>query len=936
MKKTLFLQALMPGAAIAMSLASTAQTLISTNQPVTVSTTESASYPGSNAVDGSTTTFWSSSNNNYNQWLYVDLGSIQAIDKVEISFADGRYATTLDVQFSNDANSWITAVTSSNTSSVVTYNGMAGYARYVKFNGRGRANPAGYRIANFRVWTPVPNTPAQTTEITTVLNRFKAHYSNKETGDLSAYINGMQPNGQFSNISYSGTGWTRHALYLNRIAAAYSTTSNAAYQDTSIPRKVMLGMRHLLGVHYTTGNWHDTQVRVPNNLLTSLVLMKDVIPQDSIMAYIHLIGDYTANAAHKGANRAWVSINVIRKGLLSNRYDVVNKGYLNVVKGLNVTAADDDEGIMIDNSMHQHHDQLYTGGYGRSLIGDEVTYLRMAHGTSFESYFTTTYKTNLVNLMLGGLQVIGYRGSVDFGSIGRGVASPGGLVTAGAETLDTQKLNDPGRAADYDKWKAHLSGGPSGVLGAKYFWKSAILTSHGENFYLSAKVVSTRTEGTEQLNNENLKGYNLPLGATNIMTTGTEYFDIFPTWHWGRIPGTTSEMTEDPAAVRDGFTGGYLTGTNTFGGGVAHNDDGIIAYEHDYKSLSAKKAYFFMDSMMVCMGNSITGSKTNEVVTTVNQTKSVGTITYNSPSTTLSADSLTSNAIQWVHHNNVGYLFPQGGYLSLTNKTQTGNWKSIHNGGTTAMQSNLMFNLYVRHSPTPTNRTYFYIVAPDKQASDMTSLAANHSFVNVINNANVQAIRRDEVFTKYAIVFYAAGQVDMGDGLIVKSNKKAVVIIRKYTTNYRVSVADPVYTESSIVITLNKELTGSGIVYSNGESAITFTLPTGDSKGSTLTKFCTIAGGSLLASGTAQPAITSKDESAAGERVEVYPNPATSVLKIKGVSANAVVEIFDQSGVKHKTARGNSIDLSGLRAGAAYSVRINDNGKLTTRLFIKQ
>ncbi|MBO9564023.1 MAG: discoidin domain-containing protein [Niastella sp.] len=935
MKKPLFLQALMLGVATAMSLASHAQTLISANQPVTVSTTESGSYPGLNAVDGSTTTFWSSSNNNFNQWLYVDLGSISAVDKVEIAFADGRHATTLDVQFSNDAITWINAVTATNTQSSITFTGMGGYARYVKFNGRGRANSAGYRIADFRVWTPVPNTPTQTTEITTVLNRLKAHYSNKETGDLSAYINAMQPNGQFSNISYSGTGWTRHALYLNRIAAAYSTSSNAAYQDTSIPRKVMLGMRHLLGVHYTSGNWHDTQVRVPNNIATALVLMKGVIPQDSILAYIHLLQDYTANEGHKAANRAWVSLNVIRKGLLSNRYDVASRGYQSVVRGLNVTAADDDEGIMIDNSMHQHHDQLYTGGYGRSLIGDEVVYWRMASGTSFESYFTTTYKNNLINLMLGGLQVIGYRGSVDFGSIGRGVASPGGLVTAGAETLDSQKLNDPANAVAYDKWKAHLTGGPSAVLGAKYFWKSAILTSHGENYYLSAKVISTRTEGTEQLNNENLKGYNLPLGATNIMTTGTEYFDIFPTWHWGRIPGTTSEMNEDSAAVRAGFTGGYLTGTNTFGGGVAHNDDGIIAYEHNYKSLTAKKAYFFMDSMMVCMGNSITGSKTNEVVTTVNQTKSVGAITYNSPSTTLSVDSLTSNTINWVHHNNVGYLFPQGGYLSLTNKTQTGTWRSLHSSGTTATQSNLMFNLYVRHSPTPTNRTYFYIVAPDKQASDMTTLAANHSFVNVANTASVQAIRRDETFTKYAIVFYAAGQVDMGDGLIVKSNKKAVVIIRKYTTNYRVSVADPVYAESSIVITLNKELTGNDIVYSNGESAITFNLPSGDSKGSTLTKFCTIAGGSMQAPGITRSATTSKEETA-GERVEVYPNPATSVLRIKGVSANAVVEIYDQSGVKHKTAKGNTIDLGGLRGGAAYSIRINDNGKLTTRQFIKQ
>jgi hypothetical protein len=227
-------------------------------------------------------------------------------------------------------------------------------------------------------------------------------------------------------------------------------------------------------------------------------------------------------------------------------------------------------------------------------------------------------------------------------------------------------------------------------------------------------------------------------------------------------------------------------------------------------------------------------------------------------------------------------------------------------------------------------------VAPDKQASDMTALAANHGIVSTSNTTSIQAIRKDGTYTKYAVVFYAAGQVDMGDGLIVKSNKKAIVFIKKYPSNYRVSVADPLYTESSIVITLNKELMGTDIVYSGGESAITFNLPTGDSKGSTLTKFCTRTGSGLLASGTAQTGATANDLTAADEKIVVYPNPVASTLKITGVSANALVEIYDPSGVKYKTARGNTIDVSALRSGVLYSVTISDNGKRTIRKFLKQ
>ena len=68
------------------------------------------------------------------------------------------------------------------------------------------------------------------------------------------------------------------------------------------------------------------------------------------------------------------------------------------------------------------------------------------------------------------------------------------------------------------------------------------MVQHGTGYYLSAKVISTRTNGTEMLNNENLKGYNLPLGATNILTSGKEYEGIFPVWNWNKIPGTTEKI----------------------------------------------------------------------------------------------------------------------------------------------------------------------------------------------------------------------------------------------------------------------------------------------------------------------------------------------------------------------------------------------------------
>src|SRR4051812_9520462 len=79
------------------------QTKLSQGKPATASSTESASYPASYAVDTDAATKWSSSSSGYNQWIYVDLGAAYDIGNVIIQWADARYATVFDVQASGDA-----------------------------------------------------------------------------------------------------------------------------------------------------------------------------------------------------------------------------------------------------------------------------------------------------------------------------------------------------------------------------------------------------------------------------------------------------------------------------------------------------------------------------------------------------------------------------------------------------------------------------------------------------------------------------------------------------------------------------------------------------------------------------------------------------------------------------------------------------------------
>jgi len=87
--------------AIAQSSASAADGLLSAGRPATASSTESAAFPASNAVDGNPGTRWSSAFSDP-QWLRVDLGATATIDQVVLVW-EAAYATGFQIQVSANA-----------------------------------------------------------------------------------------------------------------------------------------------------------------------------------------------------------------------------------------------------------------------------------------------------------------------------------------------------------------------------------------------------------------------------------------------------------------------------------------------------------------------------------------------------------------------------------------------------------------------------------------------------------------------------------------------------------------------------------------------------------------------------------------------------------------------------------------------------------------
>jgi hypothetical protein len=448
---------------------------------------------------------------------------------------------------------------------------------------------------------------------------------------------------------------------------------------------------------------------------------------------------------------------------------------------------------------------------------------------------------------------------------------------------------DPEKAADYQAWKEHLSGAAHPAAGNKYFWKSDIMTHRGARYYLSCKIISNRTYGTECLNGENLLGYNLPLGATNILTHGMEYKEIYPMWDWTNVPGTTSARETAAAQMTDNT---YLIGSNPFGGGVSNGRAGVIAYEHSYKGMDAYKAFFMLGDAMVCLGANIRLNKAVEVATSVNQCILNGNVTVlhgESIEETLAANTANSyEDLQWIHHDNVGYIFPENAVVTAGNQRQQGSWSLINSTGSASLLRKFVFSATISHGSSPTNGQYQYIVAPDRSLADFRQYAANHGYVTVRNDNTAQAVRND-ILHQAGIVFHSAATVDLGNGLTVASNKPALVLLEQAGANFQLSVADPRHTETSISLTFNKVLSGPGAVNSGTSTVITITLPTGDYLGSSVTNQYTDAGYSAIS----QP---KRNE----EEITIYPNPAKGCVTVGFETGKfSGMDVYDISGIRH-------------------------------------
>jgi hypothetical protein len=127
---------------------------------VYASSDENSINSSANAFDGKKGTRWSSEHS-YQQWIYVDLGSLESVSSVVLRWGEA-YAKQYQILVSNDSFAWAVVYTRSNNAggvNVINFDTVR--ARYVKMYAWQMATKNGYSLWEFEVYSKKQNVPAK-------------------------------------------------------------------------------------------------------------------------------------------------------------------------------------------------------------------------------------------------------------------------------------------------------------------------------------------------------------------------------------------------------------------------------------------------------------------------------------------------------------------------------------------------------------------------------------------------------------------------------------------------------------------------------------------------------------------------------------------------------------------------------------------------------
>ena len=654
-------------------------------------------------------------------------------------------------------------------------------------------------------------------------------------GVVERYIREQRPDGSWPDIDYANTdpgGWRtyEHVGRTLEMARAYRAAGHPMAGNPALRAAVVAAIEHWTNKDYVNSNWWYAQIGVPDALAPTLVLMGEVVPSElRDKAVQRVLG--RSKMGMTGQNKVWLAGIALMKGLLCDDAGMMRESRNQIFEELHVTTQ---EGIQPDYSFHQHGPQLQWGNYGAAFSADMIQWASIFRDTD---YALTPEQIDLLGrYLLEGTAWIVWNGRMDISGCGRQIfrdcqASKGRSVL---RHLELMAEIDPARANLYrDAIACNQPGQANTFVGYKHYWRSDIAVQRRPNWYASVKMCSTRVIGAETCNNENMLGLHLGDGVTYFQRTGQEYEDLFPVWDWRRLPGTTCRQDQGtlvPSSAR-------CRGRSDFVGGVSGSRCGLAAMEYLRDGLSARKAWFFLEDAVVCLGAGIACDTPETVLTSVNQCAANGpvTISVDRRLGQLAKGQSSTGPHEWLHHDGMGYVFLTPGKTTAGVLTQTGTWHDVHRRESTQSVERDVFSLWIDHGSKPEGARYAYAVYPDVSVDAMRRLSEAPP-VHIVAQSNelLAIVSHDGKLLQVA--FFRPGQVTWGDGRTLAVDEPALVMLDETGVFPSLYVCDPTQKRKVLHVRLSGYFGAEGATYNTTakQTGIVVPLPGGGFAGQTV------------------------------------------------------------------------------------------------------
>jgi chondroitin AC lyase len=258
--------------------------------------------------------------------------------------------------------------------------------------------------------------------------------------------------------------------------------------------------------------------------------------------------------------------------------------------------------------------------------------------------------------------------------------------------------------------------------------------------------------------------------------------------------------------------------------------------DYDRNGLSAKKAWFIFDDLVVCLGAGITSAAGVPVTTSVNQSFLRGEVAVKTNNTkTLLPESGESLSPQWILHDRIGYYFPESASVRMENKTVTGSWNRVASMYKDEAITAPIFKLWIEHGIVPTDQTYAYCLVTKASKQKMEQMTSKPTFLVMKNDKKLQEVVSSNRQWS-GIVFYQAGKSTQPDGIEVE--QPCVVMLQKDGKELSMALSDPTQKLKQLTLTLpgKHQTTSTAVKSSHNQGKTTFTidLPSGPDAGKTI------------------------------------------------------------------------------------------------------